>query len=125
MSKAGARELIMKKVQYLAAAKAEVVKQVSERGHTLVDVAKRLKVLDKSLCLWVRLVIGQPPADITLSHKVCFCLDTQMDGHFSVSSTVSATARSDGKAVAWGGPAAFTNAWPNSSLSIMAPATLR
>ena len=72
MSKAGARELIMKNVQYLAAAKAEVVKRVSERGHTLVDVAKRLKVLDKSLCLWVRLAIGQPPADITLSHKVFF-----------------------------------------------------
>ena len=37
----------MNKVQYLAVAKVKAAKQVSERGHTLVDVAERLNVLDK------------------------------------------------------------------------------
>ena len=39
----------MNKVQYLAVAKVKAAKQVSERGHTLVDVAKRVRMSDKSL----------------------------------------------------------------------------
>ena len=34
--------------------KAEAVKQVTERGHGVVDVAKRLSMSDKSFYLWVR-----------------------------------------------------------------------
>ncbi len=34
---------------------AEAVRQVTERGHGVVDVAKRLDMSDKSLYLWVRL----------------------------------------------------------------------
>lgn len=45
----------MKRVSYPAEFKAEAVKQVTERGHGVVDVAKRLGMSDKSLYLWVRL----------------------------------------------------------------------
>ena len=45
----------MKAVRYPAEFKAEAVKQVTERGHGVVDVAKRLGMSDKSLYLWVRL----------------------------------------------------------------------
>ena len=43
----------MKRVRYPAEFKAEAVKQVTERGHGVVDVAKRLGMSDKSLYLWV------------------------------------------------------------------------
>ena len=44
----------MKKVSYTAEFKAEVVKQVIERGHGVVEVSSRLGVSDKSPFLWVR-----------------------------------------------------------------------
>ena len=44
----------MKTVRYPAQFKAEAVKQVTERGHGVMDVAKRLGMSDKSLYLWVR-----------------------------------------------------------------------
>ena len=50
----------MKRVSYPAVFKAEAVKQVTERGHGVVDVAKRLGMSDKSLYLWVRLAQEQP-----------------------------------------------------------------
>jgi len=45
----------MKTARYQAEFKAEAVCQVTERGHGVVDVAKRLGMSDKSLYLWVRL----------------------------------------------------------------------
>jgi len=42
----------MKRVRYPAEFKAEAVKQVTERGHGVVDVANRLGMSDKSLYLW-------------------------------------------------------------------------
>lgn len=45
----------MKRVRYPAEFKAEAVKQVTARGHGVVEVAKRLGISDKSLYLWVRL----------------------------------------------------------------------
>jgi transposase len=45
----------MKRVRYPAEFKAEAVRQVTDRGHGVVDVAKRLGMSDKSLYLWVRL----------------------------------------------------------------------
>ena len=45
----------MKRVRYPAEFKAEAVKQVTERCHGVVDVAKRLGMSDKGLYLWVRL----------------------------------------------------------------------
>ena len=50
----------MKRVRYPAELKAEAVKQVTERGHGVVDVAKRLGISDKSLFLWVRIAKEQP-----------------------------------------------------------------
>ncbi|MBC7620706.1 MAG: transposase [Candidatus Saccharibacteria bacterium] len=50
----------MKRVRYPAKFKTEAVKQVTERGHEVVDVAKRLGMSDKSLYLWVRLAKDQP-----------------------------------------------------------------
>lgn len=52
----------MKRVRYPAEFKAEAVKQVTERGHGVVDVAKRLGVSDKRLYLWVRLAKEQSSA---------------------------------------------------------------
>ena len=49
----------MKRIRYPAEFKAEAVKQVIERGHGVVDVAKRLGMSDKSLYLWVRLAQQQ------------------------------------------------------------------
>jgi transposase len=49
----------MKRVRYPAEFKAEAVKQVTERGHGVVDVAKRIGMSDKSLHLWVRLAQQQ------------------------------------------------------------------
>jgi len=49
----------MKRVRYTAEFKSEAVRQVTDRGHGVVDVAKRLGVSDKSLYLWVRLAKGQ------------------------------------------------------------------
>ena len=49
----------MNRVRYPAEFKAEAVKQVTERGHGVVDVAKRLGTSDKSLYLWVRLAQEQ------------------------------------------------------------------
>ena len=45
----------MKAARYPSEFKADAVKQVSERGYGVVDVAKRLGMSDKSLYLWVRL----------------------------------------------------------------------
>ena len=45
----------MKRIRYPAEFKAEAVKQVTERGHGVVQVAKRLGMSDKSLYLLVRL----------------------------------------------------------------------
>ena len=39
----------MKAVSYPAQFKAEAVRQMTERGHGVVDVAERLGMLDKSL----------------------------------------------------------------------------
>ncbi|MCV2356004.1 transposase [Paucibacter sp. B2R-40] len=44
----------MSRARYAPEFKAEAVKQVTERGHGVVEVAKRLGISDKSLYLWVR-----------------------------------------------------------------------
>jgi transposase len=45
----------MRRARYPAEFKAQAVKRVTNRGHGVVEVAKRLGISDKSLCLWVRL----------------------------------------------------------------------
>jgi transposase len=49
----------VKRFRYPTEFKAEAVKQVTERCHGVVDVAKRLGISDKSLYLWVRLAKDQ------------------------------------------------------------------
>ena len=49
----------MKGVTYPAQLRAEAVHQVTERGHGVVDVAKRLGMSVKSLHLWVCLAKGR------------------------------------------------------------------
>lgn len=44
----------MRKSRFTEEFKAEAIKQVTERGHKVVDVAQRLGVSDKSLYLWIR-----------------------------------------------------------------------
>ena len=46
-------------MRYTAEFKSEAVRQVTDRGHGVVDVAKRLGVSDKSLYQWVRLAREQ------------------------------------------------------------------
>ena len=42
----------MKGIRYTAEFKAEAIKQITERGYSAVEVAKRLGVTDKSLYRW-------------------------------------------------------------------------
>lgn len=44
----------MRKSRFTEEFKAEAIKQVTERGHKVADVAQRLGVSDKSLYLWIR-----------------------------------------------------------------------
>ena len=44
----------MKSVRYTAEFKAEAIKQITERGHGVVEVSKRLGVSDKSLYVWLK-----------------------------------------------------------------------
>ena len=44
----------MKGIRYTAEFKVEALKQITERGHGVVEVAKRLGVSDKSLYKWLR-----------------------------------------------------------------------
>lgn len=44
----------MKRVTYTAEFKAEAVKQITERGHGVVETAKRLGISDKSLYAWIK-----------------------------------------------------------------------
>ena len=44
----------MSSARYTAEFKAEAVKQVTERGHGVVEVAKRLGISDKSLYVWLK-----------------------------------------------------------------------
>src|SRR5665647_539652 len=44
----------MKSIRYTAEFKAEAIKQITERGHGVVEVSKRLGVSDKSLYVWLK-----------------------------------------------------------------------
>lgn len=44
----------MKSSRYTDEFKAEAIKQITERGHSVLDVSKRLGVSDKSLYLWLK-----------------------------------------------------------------------
>ncbi|WP_148207894.1 transposase [Methylotenera mobilis] len=45
----------MRDKRYTAEFKAEAVKQITERGHSVVEVSNRLGVSDKSLYAWLKL----------------------------------------------------------------------
>jgi len=45
--------MAMKGIRYTAEFKVEALKQITERGHSVVEVAKRLGVSDKSLYKWL------------------------------------------------------------------------
>jgi len=44
----------MRGTRYTAEFKAEAIKQITERGHGVVEVSKRLGVSDKSLYTWLK-----------------------------------------------------------------------
>ena len=44
----------MRGTRYTAEFKAEAVKQITERGHGVVEVSKRLGISDKSLYAWLK-----------------------------------------------------------------------
>jgi len=44
----------MRGTRYTAEFKAEAVKQITERGHGVVEVSKRLGISDKSLHSWLK-----------------------------------------------------------------------
>ena len=44
----------MQGIRYTAEFKAEAIKQITERGHGVVEVAKRLGISDKSLNAWLK-----------------------------------------------------------------------
>ena len=39
----------MKRIRYIEEFKAEAIKEITERGHVVVEVSKRLGISDKSL----------------------------------------------------------------------------
>lgn len=51
----------MKGIRYTAEFKAEAIKQITERGHGVVEVSKRLGVSDKSLYKWLSEAVSQKP----------------------------------------------------------------
>ena len=44
----------MRGTRYTAEFKAEAIKQITERGYGVVEVAKRLSISDKSLYAWLK-----------------------------------------------------------------------
>jgi len=44
----------MSRVRYTEEFKAEALKQITERGHGVAEVAKRLGISDKSLYVWLK-----------------------------------------------------------------------
>lgn len=44
----------MKRIRYTEEFKTEAIKQITERGHGVVEVSKRLGISDKSLYAWLR-----------------------------------------------------------------------
>ena len=44
----------MQKAKYTAEFKEEAVRQVTDRGHSIIDVAKRLRIGDGLLYTWVK-----------------------------------------------------------------------
>lgn len=54
----------MRKSRFTEEFKAETIKQVTERGHKVVDVAQRLGVSDKSLYLWIRQSSGKQTSSV-------------------------------------------------------------
>jgi transposase len=44
----------MQRIRYTEEFKAEAIKQITERGHGVVEVSKRLGISDKSLYAWLR-----------------------------------------------------------------------
>lgn len=44
----------MSRVRYTEEFKAEAIKQITERGHGVAEVAKRLGISDKSLYVWLK-----------------------------------------------------------------------
>ena len=62
----------MRRTRYTAEFKAEAVKQVTERGHGVVEVSKRLGISDKSLYVWLKQGqqrSGSPAKDDVLALK--------------------------------------------------------
>lgn len=65
----------MKGIRYTAEFKAEALKQMTERGHNAVDVAKRLGITDKSLYRWkaeaerlLKVPVGSDTASLQLEN---------------------------------------------------------
>lgn len=62
----------MSRVRYTGEFKAEAAKQVTERGHGVVEVSKRLGISDKSLYAWLKQSqqrSGSPAKDDVLALK--------------------------------------------------------
>lgn len=59
----------MKRIRYTEEFKAEAIKQITERGHGVVEVSKRLGISDKSLYAWLRKNKGACSPFMSLSIK--------------------------------------------------------
>jgi len=62
----------MKRIRYTEEFKAEAIKQITERGHGVVEVSKRLGISDKSLYAWLR------------KNKATFCIYRNDERHLPV-----------------------------------------
>ena len=68
----------MKRTKYTAEFKEEAVKQVIDKGHTVVDVAKRLGIAEGVLYTWVSKF---KKADVPVTGELCcgFALHLRFD----------------------------------------------
>ncbi len=61
----------MKGMRYPDEFKSEAVKQITERGHSVADVAKNLGISTKSLYKWRQELAGHNPPKMTLISMRC------------------------------------------------------
>ena len=55
----------MKGIRYTAEFKAEAIKQITERGHSAIDVAQRLGISIKSLYKWTQEAHSHKPSAVS------------------------------------------------------------
>ena len=78
----------MKRIRYTEEFKAEAIKQITERGHGVVEVSKRLGISDKSLYAWLRKNKAASAPDATLVDGVNLAVERFEASHPTLAGTL-------------------------------------